>query len=310
MTSLPGSNCCRFMWLLCTAVSLHCTSVASQPLLAQERPAVEQKQLPTADGWLIALEYYPQTVETAPVVMIIHGENSNALAWKKDFGEALHALGYAVVLVDLRMHGNSKTTVAGKKADTTDLRPVDYPNMVRFDLETVKAFLIEEHQKKKLNVRKLGILASDMSVPLALNFAEMDWNKLPYDDAPTPNMRTPRGQDVHAIALISPVLQLPGVNTTVPLRNLTQPLRQIAFFSAYGTTDDGINRQAERMEKLLLAQTENKERVTVKQYDSNLRGVMLANRTPQLKKDLFEFFNQHLMQYQAPWQDRRSRLER
>ncbi|NJO51636.1 MAG: hypothetical protein HC840_21935 [Leptolyngbyaceae cyanobacterium RM2_2_4] len=35
-------------------------------------------------------------------------------------------------------------------------------------------------------MRKLGLIGSDMSVPLVLNFAELDWLRPPYDDAPVP----------------------------------------------------------------------------------------------------------------------------
>jgi len=295
------------MLTLVSATGLN-TAFGAQPPAAA---AVEQKQLTTGDGWLISVEYYSQPgMQDAPVIMIVHGENSNALAWKNDYGKTLQELGYAVVIVDLRMHGNSKTTANGQKFDTTDLRPNQYPNMAGFDLEAVKNFLLDEHQKKNLNVRKLGIIASDMSVPIALAFAELDWNKLPYDDAPTAMMRTPRGQDVHAIAMISPIMQLPGVNANVSLRGLTAPMRQIAFFSAYGTQDTATVKQAERLDKVLQAHQENKARVVLKQYDSNLNGVALATRTPQLKKDLIEFFDKNLMKYDVPWQDRRSRLSR
>ncbi len=296
--------------MFCTALVAWGSLISPSSSYAQDLPAYEQKQLPTPDGWIISVDSFPQATETAPVTMIVHGENSNALAWKKDYGDTFHQLGYAVAIVDLRMHGNSKTTVTGQKFDTTDLRPTEYPNMIKFDLETVKNFLLEEHQKKKLNIRKLGIIGSDMSVPLVLNFAELDWNKPPYDDAPTFAMQTPRGQDVHAIALISPVLQLPGANTSIPLRNLTMPARGIAFFTAFGTTDSGNNRQAERLEKILQAHAENKERVVIKEYNSNLRGVLLATRTPQLKQDLIDFFDKNLKQYDYPWQDRRTRLVR
>ncbi len=311
-THIPFQRILTMMTKYLCALSAIVIMGADCQLRAQDaNKTVEQKLLPTADGWQIAVEYYkitgnPQT----PVVMILHGENSNALAWKKDFAEPLHQLGYAVALIDLRKHGNSKTMINGATSDTADLRPTDYEAMIIYDIETVKEFLISEHQQRNLNIRKLGLLSSDMSVPLALGFAELDWNKPPYDDAPVPAMRTPRGQDVHAIAMISPTLVLPRVNSTVAARNLSAPVRQIQFFIAMGKDDANDKGQTKRLEKLLMTHPSNTERITFKQYASNLNGVMLANRTPTLKQDLMAFFDKNLMKYDVEWIDRRSRLLR
>ena len=68
--------------------------------------------------------------------------------------------------------------------------------MVEFDMEVVKRFIQQQHQAKKLNMRKLGIVAAGSSVGVAAAFADADWNKEPYDDAPSNDMKTPRGQDV------------------------------------------------------------------------------------------------------------------
>ena len=50
-----------------------------------------------------------------------------------------------------------------RTSSETGLRAGDYVNMVRFDLEAVKAFIFEEHQKEQLNMAKTAIAAADFS---------------------------------------------------------------------------------------------------------------------------------------------------
>src|SRR5690606_1715727 len=105
-------------------------------------------------------------------------------------------LGLAVVTVDMRKHGESKTSPAGRTE--TVMRHEDYQHMWQGDLEAVKQFLMEEHKQRKLNVNKLAIIAAGEMAPIAARFTVFDWSKPPYDDAPIPRERTPRGQDVRA----------------------------------------------------------------------------------------------------------------
>src|SRR5690606_10555327 len=117
--------------------------------------------------------------------ILLHGKGGDRLVWEqkgagatgKSFAAVLQDQGYAVVSVDLRKHGESK------REDDKELRPDDYRAMVG-DLEAVKKFLLAEHQEKKLNINKLGIIAADDMAPVAVTFAQIDWQKKPYDDAP------------------------------------------------------------------------------------------------------------------------------
>jgi hypothetical protein len=117
------------------------------------------------------------------------------------------------VTVDLRKHGESKTA---DEQDST-LRPNDYAAM-RGDLQAVKNFLLAEHQEKKLNISKLGIIAADDMCPVAATFTQDDWLIPPYDDAPVtdPAARTPRGQDVRALVLLSPSQTAGSMNILGP----------------------------------------------------------------------------------------------
>src|SRR5690606_24011271 len=116
-------------------------------------------------------------------------------------GDKDAALPRAVVTVDLRGHGGSKTMLGpgGRmlKLDANRFQTADFLDMVRFDLEAVRQFLIAENDAGKLNLNKLGVVGSGMGANVALLWAARDW-------AMPPLAARKQGQDVKALALISP----------------------------------------------------------------------------------------------------------
>src|SRR5690606_13818968 len=122
----------------------------------------------------------------------------------------------------LRKHGESV------REGQERLLVSDYELMVG-DLAAIKQFLIDEHQKERLNVRKLAIVALDEMCAVAATYAELDWRQPPYDDHAILSERTPRGQDVRALVLVSPSSSAGRVQTTGPLKFLSNPEFRIAF---------------------------------------------------------------------------------
>ena len=186
---------------VCVATVFICSTL---PAVAQETVARTVVVNSEADGLPIAATYWPADpgkvasgTENAAVVILLHGANGDRLVWekkptifeKKPFAEVLHNEGFAVVTVDLRGHGESPLP------DGRPVRAADYQPMLG-DLEAVKKFLMDEHTAKRLNINKLGIVAADDSVPVAMEYTQYDWKKPDYDDAPTASQRTPRGRDV------------------------------------------------------------------------------------------------------------------
>ena len=104
-------------------------------------------------------------------------------------------------------------------------------------------------------MRKLALVGSDMSTVLAMNYAQLDWTKKPFDDAPTLATRTPRGQDVQAIVLLSPMESLSGLSVIAPIRFLKPT--GIAALLMYGSGSSERKtavhwKNCSRMLKLLL----------------------------------------------------------
>ncbi len=281
----------------------------------EKKPATKQtKQLIAKDGWPIGITYYnsPDGQE-APVVVLLHGKGRNRLVWtrRQGFAQTLQNRGFAVVAVDLRKHGQSKRD-GSKAKDGSGLKPNDYKAMVAGDLEAVKKFLFDEHQKRNLNMRKTAIIAADVSAPVAINFAASDWSLRPYQDAPTLAAQTPRGQIVQTLILLSPESTAPGLTTVQALRYLEEPSRQVAFMFGVGGDDPQDKGTAKQMFQQVNGDTINKERCFYKVYPQvKLRGTALLGKRLGTENNMLAFLNRHLMgRTGMEWADRRPVYER
>lgn len=281
--------------------------------------AVREVTISTADGWRLAGTYYESTLgREAPVILLLHGEGGNRLDWTSGFAKRLQDEGYAVLAVDLRKHGQSvipgvdAVAVPGRQRGTAPgLLNADYMAMVSFDLEAIKKFLLEEHQNKKLNIRKMAIVASDMTVPIAVSYALIDWQKEPYPDAPTLAARTPKGQDIRALVLLSPVENLPGIRAGQAYNSLRAPLWNIAVLVAAGDQDAQDRGAAKRIHQQLTTTAGSENRMYLKTYRTKFRGTRMLGQRLGLEEHMLAFFEQHLKRLNSDadaWRDRKSPL--
>lgn len=295
---------------------------AARPVFAQQdeqpRPVVLQAE---GDRFPIHITYYPAReeenpsgVENAPVVMMLHGENGSRLVWDRSsappggvpLAEFLQSRGYAVVTVDLRKFGES---VPDEGA--VAVQPTDYAKMARLDLPAVKAFLHEEHEARRLNVAKLGIIASDMSAPVAADYAEHDWKLRPYSDGPGGGPGTPRGQEVKVLILLSPDATRGPVVTTRSLNFLRNPAMGISFMVIVGTRDAQDRNQARDIFRAVSGTRNADERTELVQKNSNMRGTdLLGNPALGTEVDIVRFLDSHLKDLDIPWETRISRYDR
>lgn len=316
---------------------------------------IESKALVAADGWPLRLTYYRSTLgKEAAVVVLLHAKGESRLVWtapKVGFAEQLHAKGFAVIALDMRKHGQSKPGAeeddpkkpvatdkdkSAKKSAAADLKPSDYVGMVA-DLEAVKKFIFEEHQKGALNMRKMAIVAPAMSASVALVFTANDWAKKPYDDASTPAARTPRGQDVQALVMLSPETNVPQLQAfqVAPAMKATP----IAALVIVGRTDpqdkdakklfqqlggDPAKIAAPKKEKTEPKKAKDKEKDadTKKDKDEDqrlyfvdpntkLRGTDLFGKKLGVEEVVTGFLSKHVQELKGPfyeWRDRQSRL--
>ncbi|MCR9198071.1 MAG: alpha/beta hydrolase [Planctomycetaceae bacterium] len=305
-------------WRLLTSVVLVALfTMADRPAVAQE--SVE-RVLTTADNWQIHITYYQGSGgKESPVVILVPGvegnEDSKTRKIWDGVASVLNKKGYAVVTADLRKHGDSVPVVdEGVKDRLMKLSQNDYRAMVAYDLEAIKTFLVAEHQKEKLNIRKLGIAAAGSSCLVVSAFAVNDWMKKPWPDAPTLALRTPKGQDVRAVMMLSPRTQVKGMNYNTILRGLADPSKGIAINLYYNPTDRTEKRSADSIERIISIRNSDDEdaRKVIegppeKKYSAE--NFLTDKAKTVMEKNISEFFDKYVKQREDPWKTRTSKLQ-
>jgi hypothetical protein len=211
--------------------------------------------------------------------------------------------GYAAITVDLRKHGESV-----KQGDDSTVNPNDYQGML-LDLMAVKKFIFEEHQKKRLNMNKMGIVAVGKSAPVAAAYSEWDWKQQPYDDSPVFATRTPRGQDVRALIFLSPERFAGRVNATASLTYLRNPALNIALQVIVGTDDPLDKRQAQAVYDVFTATNKRSERSEIVSLPLKHRGMELVTDA-RVYANMLKFLDTQLKTVDSTWRDRRILQER
>jgi hypothetical protein len=287
---------------------------------AQANASAVDHTLSAADGWPIHITYFPSSKgKEAPVVILIpsaEGIEDSASRTRKvweSMAKVLQKKDFAVVTVDLRKHGESVPDVEESEREKyTKLGTNDYALMATQDLEAVKDFLLKEHQNEKLNIRKLGIAAAGSSCMVASAFTLSDWLKKPWPDAPTLAARTPKGQDVRAIMMLSPRSPVRGINTTAITRGIADPSKGIAVNVYYNSSDRSEEKSAQSVFKFLeLKNTTDAARKIVgeagdKKYTAE--GFLLDKAKTTMEQNIADFFDAYVKQREDPWKSRTSPL--
>lgn len=293
---------CTRTIVVASVLALTTTAMAQ----AQKKFVIEDRELTGNDVRLKVTYYKSNGGADAPVVVLLHGKKGSRQQWK-DLAVDLQQKGdFAVVAVDLRGHGE---TVMAKKSDV--LKKTDYQAMVAVDMELVKDFLLDEHMKKHLNVNKFGIVACDFSASVALLYTELDWLKEPYDDSAVDSDKTPRGQDVQALVLVTPDPTTPGLaahKAVAAIKALGRPV-MIAVSEKNNHDVAAANKMFEQLVPKK-ERNEKEEPPFLLKYDGNLSGMDLVTRNPVVRANIFAFLNKYVREHQSEWRDRRSRLDR
>lgn len=284
--------------------------VLSPSLLAAQSGTKESKVLPTKDGWPVKISYYPSSAgKESPVVVLLHGENQHRGFWEikgKSWAEALQKKGVAAITVDLRKHGESKPP----GVDEVKISARDYQAMVSGDMDAVKKFIFNEHQNEKLNMRKMGIVGTEFSAGVALGYAAVDWSKKPWPDAPTLAGRTPRGQDVRALVLISPDKRVSGLSTGRAVTLLRTPAVDMGFLVIYADKDPTDDDTAhELFEKFESGEPEGRDRVFEIKFPGKSRGMDLIVGNDKAQTAFLNFVDKLLVSRPDPWVNRKSPID-
>lgn len=248
------SQCCQLSLLALVAGGLFAAPLMAQaPAAAPAAPATkklippEDLALTTKDGLTLKATYFASNVgkEAVPIILLHSAKGSRG-----DFaGMAGHLqkLGHAVLVPDLRGHGEStvlKNPVTQREIDLNASRFTrnDYARMVDPDMERLKDFLREKNNLGELNLEKLCVVGVELGATVALNWAALDWS--------WPVLATGKqGQDVKGIVLISPSWQLPGGFVFTDAMNSPAVQQQLSVMLIAGEQNSKSMADAKRLEQ-------------------------------------------------------------
>ena len=268
----------------------------------------QEVTLKTADDITLAATFYPSKLgKDAVPVVLLHAYKGN----RGDF-EALaielQRAGQAVMIFDLRGHGDSTQSRFADRA--AELRTADYLAMADEDMEAVKSFLMIKNNASELNIDKLCLVGVEMGAAVAINWAAHDWS--------WPMLTTGKqGQDVKALVLVSPEWSFKGmrINEAVAHPNVRGDLSVMIIA---GKGNSKAVKEAKRLynafEKYhpmppaeLVA---DKQTLWLKTPQTSLQGMRLLNeKSMHLDAMIVRFIELRLVKKQIPWSDRKSPLE-
>jgi hypothetical protein len=178
------------------------------------------------------------------------------------------------------------------------------------DMFAVKQFLYDKHQEKQLNMNKMAIVAAGPMAPVAINFAAADALMPPHDDAPVDANKTPRGQDVRAIVLLSPEMAAGRLNSTKALNVIRTPGVGIAALVVVGAQDTADKGNAKKMFEIMeKGQAKNEKRVYMVSPQLRDRELGLIGKLPdQVETPIHNFLNKHVKEFPSAWRDRKNKV--
>jgi pimeloyl-ACP methyl ester carboxylesterase len=294
-----------------------------------EVPDPEDITLTTTDNLVLHATYYPSPLgkEAVPVILV-H-------MWKGDrrdyrqLAKYLQSQGHAVVVPDLRGHGDSTSFeepeggLPGRRvrsrnqtldATTGRLPAQEFNRMVTHDMETVKKFLMKENNSAKLNIEKLCVVGAEMGAVVALNWAAVDWSWPPLATGK-------QGQDVKALVLLSPTWSFRNLQANEALT--VDPVRaRLSVMILVGKQDSGDLREARRFYRMMerdrpaLDDLDQKERAEKQDLfygalNTSLQGTKMLEDEGLEKKIMSYigiFIKRRLVDQDFPWTDRSRRF--
>ena len=277
--------------LACLAAAAGQGGVACAQSARAKAPPPVDVTLTTKDGVQLKATYYPSSAgaQAVPVVMLhdLHETRAVfaplALALQNppipENDAAPQMVSRAVLAVDLRGHGGSKTSRGADgmtvELDSNRFQAADFQAMVDLDMEAVRRFLVDENDAGQLNLNSLGIVGSGMGANVAVLWSAKDW-------ATPPLAVRKQGQDVKALVLLSPRWNFNGLLLRDPLK-FPAVQRELSVLLAYGADDRDVAKDCQNIEQIFAKyhpeppadQVEQKKDFFVYAPATNLQGTKL-----------------------------------
>jgi alpha-beta hydrolase superfamily lysophospholipase len=331
---LDGLRC----WVALAAFAFVCVAGVESVAFGQEKkpaakadkdasgPQSEDLELQTGDGLLLMISYYPGVDRDAiergkgkrvvPIVLL-HGLKQSRKDYE-DLAKNLQSRGFAVIVPDLRGHGESIRKKGAGRDDTLDAAKMpagQFGLMVTEDMKAVKNFLWEKNNAGELNIDKLCVVGSEMGASVALGFAAFD--AIGYDAGAVYYGPRKLGRFVKAVVLISPKWSVPGLPLT---RALSVPDVQsdISLMILVGKSDPKALREAKQIYNKFEPWHNNpagNDKVEDKtlifgKLDTNLQGMKLLDPKFGVQDYIKDFVEHRLIKSDAArewtWKERKT----
>ncbi|SIO36148.1 Serine aminopeptidase, S33 [Singulisphaera sp. GP187] len=241
---------------------------------------------------LVYYPAYPARLGTnAPVIMMVHEKDRSSRDFeepiaelkKQGFAEHMQSLGYAVLAVDLRGHGANV-----RKA----LTPQDWRLMVG-DLQAAYQFLVDRHNRGKLNLAKLGVMGVGEGANLVAAWANTPGGGVSGEG---------RTSDLGAMVLVSPLADGSGFVLRQVMSSLAP---RIPLLLMAGERDpisaDPVRAVRPFVERPAGGMKQNR----VEFFDSSLHGYKLLWLEPKVTSVIPKFFEGTIkLKATTPWEPR------
>jgi pimeloyl-ACP methyl ester carboxylesterase len=295
---------------------------ADEKAEGDEIPKPEDIDLSTEDGLEMKATYYPGTkAEESIPVILVHGLKGSRKDFTQEQGLAAflqERFGCAVIVPDLRGHGDSTRLKKGTRTETLKaekLQPAQHMAMVTQDLRAVKNFLWKKNNAKELNIDKLMVIGTEAGATVALNFAAYD--AVGYEHGQARYGQLKLGKFVRAAVLISPVSNVTGLKTA-QIMKMPEIVHDLPVMLTAGKQSKDYFADADRFCKQFKnarppAEDDKPENITVWFYnkiDTKLQGAKLLNE-PSLavNEKIGKFFSARMVTNPAAkewgWKERR-----
>lgn len=241
------------------------------------------------DGQPLAASYYPaKTTFRAPVAMLLHetGRGRSGSDFEepieelkgRSFARFLQDEGYAVLVLDLRGHGQN----ARKDLNAGDWR------LMLGDLQSAYTFLIDRHNRGELNLARLGIVAVGDSANLALGWAASPGGGVSSEG---------RLSDIGALVLVSPSSEAPGLSMTRILPGIAARFPMLVLCG----DRDAASVEAVRANQRVI---ERHRLSRVAYQDTSLHGNKLLCFFPKITTQIAQFLDDPVKSRVIDWEPR------
>jgi pimeloyl-ACP methyl ester carboxylesterase len=250
--------------LIAAVIFLACFAIrdASAQPREEKAPDPEVVTLITRDGLKLKATYYPAPREknsdatgkqTVPIVMLHDFKSSRnafdalAKSLQKPIEDGdFRSPGYAVLVPDLRGHGESTKFVSAARRDieASKMRPQDFMDILEYDLPAIRKFLVTKNDAGELNLNRMCVIGADLGALLAFNWTAQDWS---WPDLPVGK----QGRDVKAVILISPEWAFKGLRINQALQQPDIRSDRIGMLIMAGDRDSKALAGAKKLHKAL-----------------------------------------------------------